>query len=76
VPHQRSLLAPIAIDVVLNVTDPGNQQRVDLKGTLEDTEMVDGLVFTMRSFGVNAPKRIEKANIGLIQFCISAAKLI
>lgn len=83
VSQQSSLLAPIAVDAVLKVTEPGKEYSVDLKnikivrslgGTVEDTEMVDGLVFTQRSSGVNAPKRIEKAKIGLIQFCISAPK--
>ncbi|XP_017065492.2 T-complex protein 1 subunit delta isoform X1 [Drosophila eugracilis] len=83
VSQQSSLLAPIAVDAVLKVTDPGKETSVDLKnikvisslgGTVEDTELVDGLVFTCRSAGSNAPKRIEKAKIGLIQFCISAPK--
>lgn len=83
VSQQSSLLAPIAVNAVLKVTEPNKEQVVDLKnikvvrslgGTVEDTEMVDGLVFTHRSSGVNAPKRIEKAKIGLIQFCISAPK--
>jgi len=80
VSQQSGLLAPIAVDSVLNVAE---NTGVDLKnikivqslgGTIEDTEMVEGLVFTQRSSGVNAPKRIEKAKIGLIQFCISAPK--
>lgn len=83
VSQQSSLLAPIAVDSVLRVTEPGKEGAVDLKnikviqslgGTVEDTELVEGLVFTSRSAGVNAPKRIEKAKIGLIQFCISAPK--
>lgn len=45
-----------------------------LGGTVEDTELIDGLVFTQRSANVNGPKRIEKAKIGLIQFCISPPK--
>ncbi|KAH8412166.1 hypothetical protein KR009_000254 [Drosophila setifemur] len=83
VSQQSSLLAPIAVDAVLQVTEPGKETSVDLKnikvisslgGTIEDTELVDGLVFTSRSAGTNAPKRVEKAKIGLIQFCISAPK--
>ncbi|XP_075153293.1 chaperonin containing TCP1 subunit 4 [Haematobia irritans] len=83
VSQQSSLLAPIAVDAVLRVTEPGKEGAVDLKnikviqslgGTVEDTELVEGLVFTSRSAGINAPKRIEKAKIGLIQFCISAPK--
>lgn len=41
---------------------------------MEDTELIDGLVFTQRSANVNGPKRMEKAKIGLIQFCISPPK--
>lgn len=83
VSQHSSQLAPIAVDAVLKVTEPGHESGVDLKnvkiirslgGTIEDTELVDGLVFTQRSSGVNGPKRVEKAKIGLIQFCISAPK--
>lgn len=45
-----------------------------LGGTVEDTELIDGLIFTQKSCNVNGPKRIEKAKIGLIQFCISPPK--
>lgn len=45
-----------------------------LGGTVEDTELVDGLVFPQRVANINGPKRIEKAKIGLIQFCISPPK--
>jgi T-complex protein 1 subunit delta len=41
---------------------------------VEDTELVEGLVFSSRTANVNGPKRIEKAKIGLIQFCISPPK--
>lgn len=83
VSQQSSTLAPLAVDAVLKVTEPGLEERVDLKnikvirslgGTIEDTELVDGIVFTQRSAGVNGPKRLEKAKIGLIQFCISPPK--
>ena len=43
-------------------------------GTLEDTELVDGLVFNQKTAGAGGPKKVEKANIGLIQFCISPPK--
>lgn len=83
VSQQSSTLAPLAVDAVLKVTEPGQESRVDLKnikvirslgGTIEDTELVDGLVFTSRASGSNGPKRLEKAKIGLIQFCISPPK--
>lgn len=83
VSQQSSTLAPLAVDAVLKITEPGHEARVDLKnikvirslgGTIEDTELVDGLVFTSRASGSNGPKRLEKAKIGLIQFCISPPK--
>lgn len=83
VSQQSSLLAPIAVEAVLKVVDPQRPTTVDLKdikvieklgGTVEDTELVDGLVFTQKSAGVNGPKKVEKAKIGLIQFCISPPK--
>ncbi|XP_014226543.1 T-complex protein 1 subunit delta [Trichogramma pretiosum] len=83
VSQHSSLLAPIAVDAVLKVTEPGKEQAVDLQdikvikklgGTVEDTELIDGLVFTHKSCNINGPKRIEKAKIGLIQFCISPPK--
>jgi len=43
-------------------------------GTLEDTELVDGLVFDQKTAGAGGPKRVEKAKIALIQFCISPPK--
>lgn len=61
----------------------GRESAVDLSdikvikqlgGTVEDTELVEGLVFPHRSANVNGPKRIEKAKIGFIQFCISPPK--
>lgn len=81
VSQQSSLLAPIAVDAVLRVAEPNN--TCDLKnikiiqslgGTIEDTELIEGLVFTQKSSGTNGPRRVEKAKIGLIQFCISAPK--
>ncbi|XP_025074646.1 T-complex protein 1 subunit delta [Pogonomyrmex barbatus] len=81
--QQSSLLAPLAVDAVLKVTEEGKEASVDLNdikvikklgGTVEDTELVDGLIFTQKSCNVNGPKRIEKAKIGLIQFCISPPK--
>ncbi|XP_012288686.1 T-complex protein 1 subunit delta [Orussus abietinus] len=83
VSQQSSLLATLAVKAVLKVTEPGHEASVDLKdikvikklgGTVEDTELIDGLVFTERCCNVNGPKRIEKAKIGLIQFCISPPK--
>lgn len=54
VSQYSSLLAPLAVDAVLNVVDPAKPDIVDLRdirvvkklgGTVDDTEMVEGLVF-------------------------------
>lgn len=45
-----------------------------LGGTVDDTELVEGLVLDQRSAGSGGPSRMEKAKIGLIQFCISPPK--
>ena len=44
------------------------------RGTVEDTELVDGLVLNQRTAGGAGLSRVEKAKIGLIQFCISPPK--
>ena len=44
-------------------------------GTVEDTELVDGLVLEQNvSHIAGGVTRVEKAKIGLIQFCISPPK--
>ncbi|KAL9600421.1 MAG: hypothetical protein Q9219_003174 [cf. Caloplaca sp. 3 TL-2023] len=84
VSQHSSLLGPIAVDAVLKTIDQKTADNVDLKniriikklgGTIEDTEMVDGLVLNqpiVKSGG--GPTRMEKAKIGLIQFQLSAPK--
>ncbi|XP_076638437.1 chaperonin containing TCP1 subunit 4 [Colletes latitarsis] len=81
--QQSSLLASLAVNAVLRITEEENEKNVDLNnikvikklgGTVEDTELVEGLIFTQKSCNINGPKRIEKAKIGLIQFCISPPK--
>eukprot|EP01137_Pigoraptor_chileana_P023695 Opistho-2@90425 len=84
VSQYSNLLAPIAVDAVLHVIDPKTSVNVDLRdirvvkklgGTIEDCELVDGLVFTQRVAHVaGGVTRQEKAKIGLIQFCLSAPK--
>lgn len=45
------------------------------RGTVEDTELVDGLVLDQKaSHLAGGVTRVEKAKIGLIQFCISPPK--
>ncbi|XP_071962439.1 T-complex protein 1 subunit delta-like [Antedon mediterranea] len=83
VSQYSNLLAPISVDAVLRVIDPATATNVDLNdvkliqklgGTIEDTELVDGLVFTQRPAGTGGPSKVEKAKIGLIQFCLSPPK--
>lgn len=78
------LLAPLAVDAVLKIIDPAQENWVDLDdikvvkklgGTVEDTSLVEGLIFDSgASHSAGGPTRIEKARIGLIQFCLSPPK--
>lgn len=78
------MLAPIAVDAVLQVIDPATASNVDLKdirvvkkvgGTIDDTELVNGLVLTQNVVkSAGGPTRMEKAKIGLIQFQLSPPK--
>jgi len=84
VSQYSNLLAPLAVDAVLKVIDPKVATNVDLKdirvvkklgGTIDDTELVDGIVFTQKSsHAAGGPTRVTNAKIGLIQFCLSAPK--
>jgi T-complex protein 1 subunit delta len=87
VSNYSQVLAPIAVDAVLRLVNSGNtiNGEVDLRdikvskklgGTIEDTEMLDGLVFTQNkvSHSAGGPSKIENAKIGLIQFCLSSPK--
>uniref|UniRef100_UPI00358FDC10 T-complex protein 1 subunit delta-like n=1 Tax=Myxine glutinosa TaxID=7769 RepID=UPI00358FDC10 len=82
VSQYASLLAPLSVDAVMKVIDPMTATSVDLRdirvinklgGTVDDCELVDGLVLTQKiaNAGIH---RVEKAKIGLIQFCLSAPK--
>ena len=81
---QEPKIAPMAVDSVLRVIDPKTADNVDLNnirivkksgGTIEDSEMVDGLVLNQQVLkSAGGPTRIEKARIGLIQFQLSPPK--
>ena len=75
----------MAVDAVLRIIDKEKDTNVDLKnikvsmklgGTVDDSELIDGLVFTNNkvSHFAGGPNRVEGAKIGLIQFCLSAPK--
>ena len=87
VSNYSEILAPLAVDAVLKLVKSGEiyHDDVDLKdirvskklgGTIEDTKMVDGIVFTENkvSKAAGGPTKIENPKIGLIQFCISHPK--
>lgn len=84
VSQHSGLLAPMAVNAVTKTIDLKTADNVDLRnikvikkvgGTIEDSEMVDGLVLTqpvLKNGG--GPIRMEKARIGLIQFQLSPPK--
>ena len=87
VAQSSDILAPIAVEAVLKVADLGDGNvpiSVDLNdvkvcckigGTVDDTELVDGLVMPQKVAKLaGGPNRIPNAKIGLIQFCLSPAK--
>eukprot|EP00118_Oscarella_pearsei_P025064 m.307423 g.307423 ORF g.307423 m.307423 type:complete len:526 (+) comp42260_c0_seq1:103-1680(+) len=79
VSQYSSLLAPMCVDAVLKVASGNSADLKDVKvlrklgGTVEDTEMVEGLVFTQRC-ATPSVSRVEKAKIAVIQFCVSPPK--
>jgi T-complex protein 1 subunit delta len=79
------ILAPMAVDAVLKIIDKENDHNVDLKnirvamklgGTVDDSELIDGLCFVNNkvSHFAGGPTRVENAKIGVIQFTLSAPK--
>jgi T-complex protein 1 subunit delta len=84
VAQNSDILAPIAVDSVLGVIDIDTATNVDLRhirmvrqigGTVDDTELVKGLVLSKGSSkSAGGPSQIENAKVALIQFCLSAPK--
>lgn len=84
VSQYSTLLAPIAVDAVMRVINPATAENVDLNdirivkkvgGTIDDTELVEGLVLNQGVIkNAGGPTRMEKAKIGLIQFQLSPPK--
>lgn len=82
--NNADILAPISVDAVLAVIDPATATNVDLQdvkivkqvgGTIDDTELVRGLVLEHGAkHASGGPSKIENAKIALIQFCLSAPK--
>ncbi|MBK2261349.1 hypothetical protein IBE75_10435, partial [Francisella tularensis] len=84
--QSSSVLAPIAVDSVLRLVDLKNNETesVDLRdirivkkvgGTIDDTELVDGLVLEQNVVtSSGGPSRMEKAKIAVCQFQLSSPK--
>merc|ERR1740124_1777889 len=65
--NNSDILAPLAVDAIAVVKKLG--------GTIDETSLVDGLVFTQRArHSAGGPGKVANAKIGLIQFCLSAPK--
>lgn len=84
VSSNSATLAPIAVDAVLKIADLKSSTNVNLHdikilkkigGTVEDTQLIEGLVFDQPVAHVaGGPTKIKDAKIGLIQYCLSAPK--
>ena len=85
VAQNSDLLAPIAVDSVLGIVeDVEKSTNVDLKdirlvtqmgGTVDDTELIKGLVLTKGATKTaGGPTTMQNAKIALIQYCLSAPK--
>lgn len=82
--NNAQLLAPLAVDALLSIIDPRTATNCDLRdiqvvkklgGTIDDTELVHGLIFNQKtSHAAGGPTKIANAKIALIQFCLSAPK--
>lgn len=84
VSQNSGFLAPLAVNAVLNVVDEKSMSNVDLNdikvttklgGTVDDTELISGLVFSKSaSHAAGGPSQVSNAHIALIQFQLSAPK--
>jgi len=85
VASSREVLAPLAVKCVMSIVDPKVDTTVDLRdiriskkkgGTIDDTEIIPGLVFSnnrpRRKAG--GPTKMANAKIAVIQFQLSSPK--
>lgn len=78
------MIAPICVNAIYKLIDPKTSINIDLRdirivkklgGTVEDTELVEGLVFNQKAtHSAGGPSKVKDAKIGLIQFQISPPK--
>eukprot|EP00040_Diaphanoeca_grandis_P021507 m.114670 g.114670 ORF g.114670 m.114670 type:complete len:528 (-) comp28363_c0_seq1:348-1931(-) len=74
-------IAPMVVDAVLKVQENGNCDLRDIKliqkldGTLEDSELIDGVIFDQRVTHVaGGLDNMTNAKIAMVQFCLSPPK--
>lgn len=79
------LFSPMAVEAVLRIIDPLTATNVDLKdirivkklgGTIEDTQLVEGIVFDKckPSTASGGPSKVKDARIAVVQFQIATPK--
>jgi len=77
VSHHSDLLAPMAVDAVIQIIDKETATNVDLRnihvskklgGTIDESELINGLCFVDKkaSHLAGGPTRAENAKIALI----------
>lgn len=84
VSQHSHFLAPIAVEAVMSAREPGISDNVDLNnirivkkvgGTIEDTQLIHGLVLNQEVVkSAGGPTIMEKAKIALVQFHLSPPK--
>jgi len=74
-------IAPMVVDAVLRVQERGNCDLNDIKivkkleGTIDETELVDGVIFDKKVSSVpGAATFITGAKVAMVQFCLSPPK--
>jgi len=74
------VLAPIAVESVLRVFDGRGVDLKDIRviqkvgGVLDDTELIDGVVFEHRALGGDEGKKLKDAKVAMVQFQLSQVK--
>ncbi|KAK4524358.1 hypothetical protein GAYE_SCF03G2258 [Galdieria yellowstonensis] len=84
VSQHAALLAPIAVEAVTRISNLDQPDSIDLRnirvvkklgGTLDDTELFDGLVLNQHANkSAGGVTKVTGAKVALIQFCLSAPK--
>jgi len=83
VSQSSTLLAPLAVDAVMKVVHEDTDVDLNdikvvkrLGGTVDDTELVEGVIFGQQKAvrAAGGPTSVKNAKIGLIQFCVAPPK--